>query len=135
MKIKSFISFVGFVLLMAGTWCPVLKPFVFRSMDVYDLYRPYGMVVLLISVVGILGVILNQVKLVKLTAWLGLALVIVLFIGVYFKVHTTFSFIPLKSIARFLTGGLKFKWGWYLLFAGPVIALAGLLGKPLKSGQ
>lgn len=132
MRLPSLVSFVGFVLLMAGTWCPLLRPFHLFNWDAYDLNRPYGMVVLLISVVGILGVILNQIKLVRLTGWISLVLVLLLFVAAYMKVHTSFSFIPFKSFAGFLTSQIKFKWGWYLLFAGPVIALAGSMIKTSK---
>ena len=125
MRLPSLVSFIGFVLLMAGTWCPLLRPFHLFNWDTYDLNRPYGMVILLISVVGILGVILNQIKLVRLTSWISFVLVLLLFVAAYMKVHTSFSFIPFKSFAGFLTSQIKFKWGWYLLFAGPVIALAG----------
>ncbi|MCC8423343.1 hypothetical protein [Mucilaginibacter sp. UR6-11] len=129
MRLPSLVSFVGFVLLMAGTWCPLLRPFHLFNMDVYDLNRPYGMVILLVSVVGILGVILTRIKLVRLTAWLSLLLVLVLFVAAYLKVHTSFSFIPFKSIAGFLSSQIKFKWGWYLLAAGPLTALAGSMFK------
>ncbi len=132
MRLPSFVSFIGFVLLMAGTWCPLLRPFHLFNMDVYDLNRPYGMVILLISVIVILGVILNRIKLVRLTAWLSLILVLLLFVAAYMKVHTSFSFIPFKSFAGFLANQIKFKWGWYLLFTGPLIALAGSMLKSSK---
>lgn len=132
MRLPSLVSFIGFVLLMAGTWCPLLRPFHLFNMDVYSLNRPYGMVILLISVVGILGVILNRKQLVRLTGWVSFILVLVLFIAAYMKVHTSFSFLPFKSIAGFLSGQIKFKWGWYMLFAGPLIALGGSMIKSPK---
>jgi len=132
MRLPSLITFIGFVLLMAGTWCPLLRPFHLFNMDVYALNRPYGMVILLISVVGILGVLLNRKQLVRLTGWLSFILVLLLFIAAYMKVHTSFSFLPFKSIAGFLARQIKFKWGWYLLFAGPLIALAGSMVKTSK---
>jgi hypothetical protein len=132
MRLPSLISFIGFVLLMAGTWCPLLRPFHLFNMDVYALNRPYGMVVLLVSVVGILAVVLNRIKLVRLTGWISLMLVLLLFVASYMRVHTSFSFIPFKSVAGFLSNQIKFKWGWYLLFMGPLVALAGTLFKPSK---
>jgi len=101
-------------------------------MDVYDLNRPYGMVILLISVVGILGVILNRKQLVRLTAWSSFILVLLLFAAAFMKVHTSFSFIPFKSLAGFLSRQIAFKWGWYLLFAGPLVALGGCMIKTSK---
>ena len=132
MRLPSLISFIGFVILMAATWCPLLRPFHLFNWDVYDLNKPYGMVILLISVVGILGVVLNQPKLVKLTAWASLALVTLLLLAAVLKVHASFSFIPFKGITSFLEHQIKFKWGWYLLFAGPLVALVGTLFKPSK---
>ncbi len=132
MRLPSLISFIGFVILMAATWCPLIKPFMFPSWDVYGLNKPYGMVILLVSVVGILGVILNQPKLVKLTAWVSLGLVTLLLLAAVLKVSTSFSFIPFKGITSFLERQIKFKWGWYLLFAGPLVALVGTLFKPSK---
>lgn len=125
MRISSFVSFFGFVLLIAGTYCPLLRPFGLVSWDVYGLNKPYGMVILLVAVVGILGTVLNRPQLVKLTAWASLALVGLLLLAAILKVNTSFSFIPFKSVAGFFARQIKFKWGWYLLFAGPVIALIG----------
>jgi hypothetical protein len=119
-------------MLIAATYCPLLRPFHLFNWNVYQLNRPFGMVILLVAVVGILGVILNRIKLVRLTAWISLGLVVLLFIAAYLKVHTSFSFIPFKTFAGFLTRQIIFKWGWYLLFAGPVIALAGSIGKQTK---
>lgn len=132
MRLPSLVSFIGFVLLMAGTWCPLLRPFHLFNMNVYDLNRPYGMVILLITVVGILGVILNRKQLVRLTGWISFVLVLVLFIAAFMKVHTSFSFLPFKSIAGFLSRQIAFKWGWYILFAGPLLALAGSMIKTSK---
>ena len=132
MRIPSLISFIGFVFLMAGTWCPLLRPFHLYNMDVYDLNRPYGMVILLMAVVGILGVILNRKQLVRLIGWVSLILVLVLFIAAFMKVHTSFSFIPFKSIAGFLARQIAFKWGWYMLIAGPLVALSGTIAKTSK---
>jgi len=125
MRISSFFSFAGFVLLIAATYCPLLRPFGLVSWNVYDLNKPFGMVILLVAVVGILGTVLNRGGLVKLTAWISLVLVVLLFLAAILKVNTSFSFLPFKSIAGFLSKQIKFKWGWYLLFAGALVALGG----------
>ncbi len=130
MRLPSLISFIGFVILVAATWCPLLRPFHLFNWDVYDLNKPYGMVILLVSMVGILAVVLNQPKLVKFTAWASLGLVTLLLLAAVLKVSTSFSFIPFKGITGFLEKQIKFKWGWYLLFAGPLVALVGTLFKP-----
>ena len=127
MHIPSLVSFWGFVLLIAATYCPMLCPFHLSNRNVYDLNKPYGIVILLVAVVGIIGVVLNQVKLTRLTSWISLILVVLFYIAAFLKVHTAFSFIHFQSISGYLTRQIKFKWGWYLLFAGPLLALAGVL--------
>ena len=130
MRLPSLMSFVGFVLLMAATYCPLLRPFHLFNWDVYDLNKPYGMVILLLAVVGIIAVILNRAKLVKLISLLSLALVALLLVAAVLKIETSFSFIPFKGITGFLERQVKFKWGWYLMFIGPLLAFAGTLFKP-----
>jgi len=133
MPTKSFLSFAGFVLLIAATYCPLLRSFGLMSWDIYDLNRPYGIVVLLVAVVGIAGIVLKQKPIVRLSAWASLILVVLIYIAAVLKVHHTFSFIPFKSLQGFLTRLIKFKWGWYLLFAGPLLAVIGIT--TTKSGE
>nr|WP_294795049.1 hypothetical protein [uncultured Mucilaginibacter sp.] len=125
MRISSFVSFLGFVLLMTGTYCPLLRPFGLFNMNLFKLSQPYGMVILLVALVGMLGAFLNRIQLVKFSAWLSLGLVVLLFLAAYLKVNASFSFIPFKSISGFLARQIKFQWGWYLLFAGAALALIG----------
>jgi len=127
MRINTFISFAGFVMLIAATYCPIMRPFHLRSLDVYDGNKPYGMVILLVAVVGILGAVLNQVKITRLAAWLSLALVVLFFILAELKIHTSFNFIPFHAIDAFLSRQIKLRWGWFLLFAGPLLAIAGVV--------
>jgi predicted membrane channel-forming protein YqfA (hemolysin III family) len=125
MRLSALLSFAGFIILIAGTYCPILHPFI-GNWDVYDGNKPYGIVILLVAVIGILGTVLNQPKITRTAAWFSLVLVVVFYILAQLKVHTSFSFIPFRSVAQYLSGKIKFKWGWYLLFAGPLFALMGI---------
>jgi len=129
MRLNSFISFAGFVMLIAATYCPILRPFHLRSLDVYDGNKPYGIVILLIAVVGIVSTIFNQVKITRLAAWLSLVLIILFYVLAQVRIHTSFSFIPFHTVDKFLSGQIKLRWGWYLLFGGPILALAGVFGQ------
>jgi uncharacterized membrane protein len=126
MRLNALLSFVGFIILVAGTYCPILHPFV-GNWDVYDGNKPYGIVILLVALVGIIGTVFNRVKLISLTARLSLILVVVFYLLAQLKIHTSFSFIPFHSVDEFLTRQIKFKWGWYLLITGPLLALLGVL--------
>lgn len=128
MRLSSLITLLGFILLVVATFCPLLRPFHLFNMNVYKLNQPYGMAMLLVGVIGILCTVLNQIKVTHIAAWASVSLVIILFIAAVFKVKTTFSFIPFNGISSFLSRQLAFKWGWYLLFGGALLSLAGITG-------
>ncbi len=125
MQPKAYLSFVGFVVFMAATWCPLLRPFGIINWNAYDLNKPYGMVLLLVAVIGIVAVMLKQQGLARVAAWASLILAVLFYVAAQLKVNTTFSFIPFKGMAGLLTKLIKFKWGWYLLFAGAIISVIG----------
>jgi uncharacterized membrane protein len=127
MRISSILSFVGFVLIFAGTYCPLLRPFHIMNWNVYQLNQPYGLVMLLVAIIGIAASFLNQPKIIRAAAWGSVILVVMLLIAALLKIHFAFSFIPFHKFEAFLARQVKFKWGWYVLFTGAGLALAGAL--------
>ena len=125
MRLNNIISFLGFIILIVATYCPILRPFHLITWDVYDGNKPYGIIILLVATIGMLGTVFNQVKIIRLVAWLSLALVILFYLAALLKVYTSFSFVPFRSFDNFLLKQIKFKWGWYLLLGGPFLALVG----------
>lgn len=123
---KSFLSLTGFIVLIIATWCPLVKPFGLGNMDIYDLKQGFGIAVLLVGVIGLAGLVLRQPGIAKISSWAALALVLLFYAGVQFQVHHFFNFIPFGSVVRFLTRQIRFKWGWYLLFCGPLLAVIGI---------
>jgi predicted membrane channel-forming protein YqfA (hemolysin III family) len=127
MRPASLLSLIGFITLIAATYCPMLRPFHLMNWNVYKLNQPYGMVIMLVGVIGILCTVLNQAKVTRIAAWASLVLVVLLFIAAILKVKTTFSFIPFRGINGFLTKQIAFKWGWYVLFTGAGLSVIGAL--------
>ncbi len=64
---------------------------------------------------------------------MALALVVLLLLASIFKVQTAFSFIPFKKLDAYLTRHVRFKWGWYVLFGGVILAMAGALSSKPKA--
>jgi hypothetical protein len=131
MRLSSFISFAGFVMLIAATYCPLFHP-PLMTWNMYKAELPYGIVVLLVAIVGIIGVVFMQPKLVRLTAWMSLGLVILFYFLSLLKIHFQFNFIPFHSIEKAAEKWVKFKWGWWLLVLGPVLAILGALSEKPK---
>jgi hypothetical protein len=134
MRIGSFVSLLGFILIIAGTFSPLLRPFGLFSWDVYHLNKPFGIVMLVIAIAGALGCVLQSHSLAKVAAIISLLLVVLLYAAALSKVNTSFSFIPFKGLSAGLTHLIKFKWGWYVLFIGGVIAVVGgIANRPPKN--
>ncbi len=128
MRLKSLAALLSFIILAAGTGCPLLRPFGLLRWNVFDLNKPYGLVLLLASVTGIVTVVFNQMGKAKIIARVGLVLVLLLYIAALLKVHSTFSFIPFKGMTGFLTRQIKFLWGWLILGAGAVLSVVTTSG-------
>jgi hypothetical protein len=128
MRISSFVSFAGFIMIIVGTYCPIIHFAIFNQ-DAYQLNKPYGIVFLLVAVVGILGTVFSNIKLTQFIAWLMAALVILFYIAALIKIHFSFSFIPFHSLAGYLAGKITFRWGWYVLCCGAILAVTGTLFK------
>jgi hypothetical protein len=127
MRLNNLISFAGFVLLIAGTWCPILRPVPLVHWNVFDGNQPYGIVILLVAMVGIIGTVFSQQNIIRMSAWLSLGLIVLFYLLAMLKVHYAFNFIPLHFLARLLTRGVRFIWGWYILFGGALLAVFGVV--------
>lgn len=125
MRLPSLLSIAGFIILIAGTYCPMLRPFHLFNWNVYQMNQPFGILLMLVGVIGVVASALGQTRITRLAAFISAGLVVLLFIAALLKVHTSFSFIPFKGLNAFLTKQIKFKWGWWVLFAGPVLAVLG----------
>ncbi|MEX8546746.1 MAG: hypothetical protein V5804_04015 [Mucilaginibacter sp.] len=126
---RNFVSFAGFILLIAGVFSPLISPLGLVKWNLFDLNKPFGIVVLAIAVTGLAASLTKSVQLVKFAGWITLGLVVLVFIAAVMKVNTSFSFIPFPKLSHTLSGLIHYRWGWFLLFAGPVLALLGSSGK------
>jgi hypothetical protein len=127
MNNKSLISLTGFLLLVVGCFCPLISPFGLVKWNVFDLNFIFGVIIICVAALGILSIFFQQPKLGRLMAWAALALVVLLLAAAVFKVNTSFSFIPFKNVGKFLSEKVYYRWGWYVLFAGPLLAVLGSL--------
>lgn len=126
---RNFVSVAGYIILIAGIYCPLISPLGMVSWSLSDLNKTFAFILQAVAFAGIIVNLKKQSgfgkKLYTLNAWLALGMVILLFVAVKMKVNTTFSFIPLPKLAQTMSGFIYYKWGWFLLFTGPVLALLG----------
>ena len=122
---RSFVTFVGFVMLIAGIFSPLISPLGLLKWNLFDLNQPFAIVLLVIAIVGLVATLMKSGQLTKFAGWIALGLVTLVFIAAVMKVNTSFSFIPFPKLSHILSGLIHYRWGWYLLFAGAILALLG----------
>lgn len=132
---RTFISFVGFILLIAGLFSPLISPLGLVKWNLFDLNKTFAIIILIVAVAGLIAAIIRNNQLLRLSGWIALGLVVLVFIAAVMKVQTSFSFIPFPKIANTLSGFIHYRWGWYLLFAGSILALLGSVGSHKFSAQ
>lgn len=130
---RTLISFAGFILLIAGLFSPLISPLGLVKWNLFDLNKIFAIIILLVAVAGLFSTLVKNNQFRKITAWIAFALVTLVFIAVVMKVKTAFSFIPFPKLANTMSGFIHYRWGWYLLFAGSVLAVLGTFGGGRKS--
>ena len=125
---RNFISLAGFIMLIAGLFSPLISPLGLVKWDLFDLNKTFAVIVLLVAIAGLAAAIIRNNQLLKLSGWISLALVVLVFIAAVMKVQTAFSFIPFPKLANTMSGFIHYRWGWFLLFAGAIMGLLGSFG-------
>lgn len=125
MSPRTFVTFVGFVMLIAGIFSPLISPLGLVKWNLFDLNKTFGIILLAVAVTGLAGAVIKNNQLTKFAALISLALVTLVFVAAVMKVQTAFSFIPFPKLAQTMSGLIHYRWGWFLLFAGPILALLG----------
>jgi len=126
---RTFVSFAGFIFLITGIFSPLISPLGLVKWNMFDLNKPFGIVLLAVAVTGLAAAVIKSNPWVRFAGWFTLGLVVFIFIAAVIKVNTSFSFIPFPKLSHTLSGLIHYRWGWYFLFAGPILALLGTTGK------
>lgn len=126
---RRFVSLAGFIILIVGLFCPLISPLGLIKWNMFNLNMVFGIVILVIAITGLASALIEKLQLVKIIGWITLGLVLLVFIAAVLKVNTSFSFLPFPKIARYLSSQIFYRWGWYLLFAGPILVLLGSVNR------
>jgi hypothetical protein len=122
---RNVVSSGGFFFLIAGTNSPLISPLGLVKWNLFDLNQTFATVLLVIAIAGLVASYLKNIRLIRIAGIITLVLVLLVFIAAVMKVNTSFSFIPFPKLAQTMSGFIHYRWGWYLLFAGPILALLG----------
>jgi len=87
----------------------------------------------LVAVIGIIGSVLGQQRIVRSTAWLSFGLIVLFLLLAWLKIHTSFSFLPFRSWEDYMVKHVRYRWGWYILFGGAILAVVGALSGKMRT--
>lgn len=124
MKSINYLGLLGSLLIIAGWMSPMLKLPIVKYWNYWDLDTSLASVVMVLAILGIIASVVNKAGLLRFSGWATLAVVLLTLVGVYFKIHDSFSFIPFKKLANVAMGLVKYRWtGWILLFIGSALMI------------
>ena len=126
MKTINYLGLTGSILVIAGWLSPMLHLPIIGNWNYWGIDATLASIVLILAVAGMFGSVSAKNKLLKISGWATLVVVILTFIAVYFKVNDYFSFIPMKKLAAVAAKIVQFRWiGWILLIVGSVLMIFG----------
>ncbi len=124
MKAKNYIGLLGSILVFAGGLSPMLHIPIIGNWNYFDLDVTLASVVFILAGLGLFASVLKRAGLLRFAGFGVLFIVLLTLVGVYFKVHDTFSFIPFKKLTAVAAGLVKYKWiGWSMIFVGGLLML------------
>jgi hypothetical protein len=121
---KNYIGILGTLLVIAGGLSPMLRIPIVGNWNYFDLDVTLASIVFILAGLGLLASIVRKPGLLRFAGFGVLFMVLLTLVGVYFKIHDTFSFIPFKKLASVAAGLVKYnRIGWGLLFLGSVLMI------------
>ena len=129
MKISQLISLL---LIVAGSFLPLVHIPIIGNWNYFKIEPNLAYLVWGFSIVAFLGIILNKIKIVRVSAIILIVLFIFTIVAIKFKSLDYFSFLPFKSWQESFAGIVKLSWGWILEFSGAILLLIFPTSKKLK---
>jgi hypothetical protein len=124
MAFKNYSGFIGALLVITGGLSPMLHIPVVGNWNYFDIDLTLASVVFVFAGAGLLASVFSKYGMLRFCGWGVLLVIIFTLVAVYFKANNYFSFIPLKKLARALTGIIHYQWiGWAMIFAGAFIMI------------
>ncbi len=124
MNFRNYLGFVGSVLVLAGCFAPMVHLPIIGNWNYFDLDLTLSSVVCTLGFFGFLSAAFKRRTLAGIFGWAIAVLLVLTFVGVYVKVHSSFSFIPFKKLAALAAGIVKYRSaGWVVMGMGAVLMI------------
>lgn len=126
MKSKNYVGLAGAFLVMVGGLCPLVHLPIIGNWNYWSLHTGLAAIVYVVAFLGALGAVRGRSVLLKIMGVIDLLLVLLTYLAIHLKVNDSFSFIPLKKLARVAAGLIHYQYlGWSLLLLGSLLMIIG----------
>lgn len=134
MSKSRILGLAGTLLLIGGTFCPVLYVPFSGSLDYFQKGKGDGMIVLVLAGISLVLILFNALRGLLLTGILSLGVMTLTFLNVQNKIAALKSDIgktlegnPMREIADSTIGSIRYRWGWAVLLAGVILLFVAAL--------
>jgi hypothetical protein len=114
---------VGALIMGVGGLCPLVHLPIIGNWNYFDIDPTFAGIFYLLVLLALVASFMGKTGLIRFIGWAALLVVLVTIAGVYLKSHDYFSFIHFKKLVNLAAGVVKYKWGWFVIFAGSLILI------------
>lgn len=122
-KFMRNIQLIGAILVVAGSFLPLVKIPVIGSWNYWEVEPSLAVVCWLFSAIALVGIFKNRKILVRFSAVVLLLLFGFTILATKQQSMDFFSFLPFREIQKLAAGTVKLGYGWILEFAGAALML------------
>ena len=102
---------------------PLMHIPIVGNWNYFDVDMRLAIAFYILVLVGLVGSFARKASLIRFAGWGAVVIALITLAGIYFKAHDSFSFLHFKKLVNFAAGLVKYKWGWYVIFAGAFILI------------
>ncbi|MXV15601.1 hypothetical protein [Hufsiella ginkgonis] len=125
MTLKNYLGFLGSILVIVGALSPMLHVPIVGTWNYLDIDTVLASLVFTLAILGFLAALFKRPGFLRFCGWALLVIILFTLVAVYFKVNSSFSFIPLKKLAAAAAKLIRYRWtGWFVMIVGAVLMIA-----------
>ncbi|WP_256007372.1 MULTISPECIES: hypothetical protein [Pedobacter] len=114
-------AIIGSALMAAGGMSPLMRIPITGNWNYFDIDMRLAVIFYIFVALGFAGAFLAKPFLVRFAGVAAIILALITLAGIYFQAQDSFSFLHFKKLVNLAAGMVKYKWGWYIIFAGAFV--------------
>ncbi len=138
---QQLIALFGAILLLLGSFLPVVSAPIVGSMSLFSSGKSDGLIIVVLAVVAMILAVLNKIKEIRIVAIISIGVVLFDFYQAYSKISNLKKEMtekladnPFGGMASAMMDSVQLQYGWVVLLLGGVILLFGSLVKIVEPG-